>query len=80
MTETCRGCGAAVMRVDDPETGTCATLDALVVPVNADLNAADLIFERHPREGWHCLALNRRRGFPLHYLHTCKRETNERTQ
>jgi hypothetical protein len=60
--------------VRDSETGLRTRLDADPIPITDPLPPPRLVFQHHPRIGWHCLAVNVRSGYPLHYLHVCTRE------
>lgn len=65
----CRGCGATVVRAYDSDTGLRIDLDPTEIPATEPIALDAVIFEHH-KTGWHSPALNTRRGFPLHHLHT----------
>ena len=73
---SCRQCGTPVLTVH--ETGVrvalAAVIDARPLDVFAPLDPG-LIWENHPKLGWMSRDIPRRRGFPLHRLHQCKRKT-----
>ncbi len=68
---TCPDCGAAIRTEYDRETGLKVRLEATPIPINNPLTGPQLVFEHHPRAGWHCLAVHVRQGYPLHHLHVC---------
>jgi hypothetical protein len=68
----CRRCRGQVLRVRDTELGVHVDLDPTPLPVTGPLPADRALFENHPTAGWHAPSSPRRRGNPLHLIHTCK--------
>lgn len=70
---SCRGCGAAVYRVE--ETGVRIAMAGWVdaKPYLGPLARGPprRLWEAHPRLGWICLDVPARRGYPLHRTHIC---------
>jgi hypothetical protein len=62
-----------VLRIHDDETGLGVDLEPEQVPITQPIPADALVYESHPT-GWHAPAVVRRRGYPLHHMHTHKTE------
>lgn len=71
----CRRCRAEVLRVLDTELGVHVDLDPTPVAVTGPFPADRALFENNPTAGWHAPSSPRRRGYPLHLIHTCKPKT-----
>jgi hypothetical protein len=70
-TPTCRRCRTEVLRVHDTELGIHVDLDPSPIPVIGPFPADQVVLEHHPKAGWHAPSSPRRRGYPLHLIHTC---------
>ncbi|WP_433651053.1 hypothetical protein ACQP2C_32600 [Micromonospora zamorensis] len=68
----CRRCQAEVLRVRDTELGVSLDLEPTPIPVLGPFPADRALIENHPTHGWHAPSSPRRRGYPLHLIHTCK--------
>lgn len=73
----CRRCQAGVLRVLDTELGVHVDLDPTPIPVLGPFPADRAVFELHQTAGWHSPSSPRRRGYPLHLIHTCTTTTTK---
>lgn len=74
-TPACRRCRQVVLRVRDTDLGVHVDLDPRPLPVTSPIPADRALFEDHPKAGWHSPSSPRRRGYPLHLIHTCTTTT-----
>lgn len=76
-TPVCRRCRAQVLPVLDTELGVHVDLHPHPLPITSPIPADRALFELHPTAGWHSPSSPRRRGYPLHLIHTCTTTTTK---
>ncbi|GAA3765696.1 hypothetical protein [Micromonospora maritima] len=76
-TPGCPRCRAEVLRVLDTELDIHVDLDPTPIPALGPFPADRTVFELHPTAGWHNPSSPRRRGYPIHLIHTCATTTTK---